>query len=65
MHSFQGEDNKKGKKKKSADLIELPIDEQLPGNSTETLQKYRDEEVGTARNLCDTTTLVTAIEFSH
>lgn len=27
-------------------MIELPVDEQLPGNNAETLQKYRDEEVG-------------------
>lgn len=42
---FQGDDSKKGKKKKSADLIELPVDSELPGNSDTDLQRYRDEEV--------------------
>lgn len=42
---MQGEDNKKGKKKKSADLVELPFDCELPGNSEADLQKYREEEV--------------------
>lgn len=42
---MQGEDAKKGKKKKAADLVELPIDEQLPGSSASDLQKYREEEV--------------------
>lgn len=42
---LQGDDGKKGKKKKSADLIELPIDAELPGNTDADLQRYRDEEV--------------------
>lgn len=41
----QGDDGKKGKKKKSADLIELPIDAELPGNTDTDLQRYREEEV--------------------
>lgn len=41
----QGDDAKKGKKKKAADLIELPLDEQLPGSSPVDLQKFREEEV--------------------
>lgn len=46
FHShFQGDDSKKGKKKKSTDLIELPIDEHLPGNTEAILQQYREEEV--------------------
>lgn len=42
---MQGEDGKKGKKKKAADLIELPLDEQLPGSSAADLQRFREEEV--------------------
>lgn len=41
----QGDDGKKGKKKKSADLVELPFDCELPGNTDTDLQRYRDEEV--------------------
>lgn len=42
---MQGDDNKKGKKKKSADLVELPFDSELPGNTDVDLQRYREEEV--------------------
>lgn len=42
---LQGDDNKKGKKKKSADLVELPFDSELPGNTDIDLQRYREEEV--------------------
>lgn len=42
---FQGDEAKKGKKKKSAELVELPIDAQLPGNAEGDLQKFREEEV--------------------
>lgn len=42
---LQGEDGKKGKKKKSADLVELPFDVSLPGNNEVDLQRYREEEV--------------------
>lgn len=42
---YQGDDNKKGKKKKSADLVELPFDSELPGNTDVDLQRYREEEV--------------------
>ncbi|XP_031630545.1 heat shock 70 kDa protein 4 isoform X2 [Contarinia nasturtii] len=40
----EGDDGKKGKKKKSADLVELPFDSQLPGNTEVDLQKFKDEE---------------------
>lgn len=45
---LQGDDSKKGKKKKSTDLIELPIDSELPGNTDVELQRYRDEEVSSS-----------------
>lgn len=48
FHCLQGDDSKKGKKKKS-DLIELPFDSELPGNTEVDLQRYRDEEVSLKR----------------
>lgn len=53
---FQGDEAKKGKKKKSAELVELPIDVQLPGNTEGDLQKFREEEV-TESNLLNTSQL--------
>lgn len=49
LWNLQGDDSKKGKKKKSADLVELPFDSELPCYTDVELQKYRDEEVSGCR----------------
>lgn len=46
----QGDDGKKGKKKKSADLVELPFETELPSNTEADLQRYREEEVSLMKN---------------
>lgn len=48
---WQGDDGKKGKKKKSADLVELPFETELPSNTEADLQRYREEEVSLMKNL--------------
>lgn len=42
MCFLQGDDSKKGKKKKSADLVELPFDSELPGKSKKDCLKSQN-----------------------
>lgn len=45
LHTLQGEDGKKGKKKKSADLVELPLDGVSHGYNETERESYRNQEV--------------------